>query len=372
MTSIFPAATLDRTYARWEEHLYELTPVEQGASGMLYKREDAFAPLGYGGINGSKLRQLIYLIHEYVCTEATQNEDAGILTGASVLSPQVSMSALVGRHYGLPVAVVLGATKPETALRHENVAIAEQAGARFLFHPVGYNPALQKAVADLHATPEFRDWYRLCYGITTPGETPAEVEAFHRVGAFQTRNIPDTVRTLVMTAGSCNSCVSVLYGIAKEPPPNLERIVLLGVGPTRLQWIEDRLEMIEEAVERIHRIDCDADCDCDCFPRSLYRRRYHHHSALEAEHQTDGRILLEHYDLHATKFATYQDRMPFSIDGIEMHPTYEGKALAYMNSRAEFDWYWDAAGDVLFWIVGSAPSRRAMLDAFLLDGVHGA
>ena len=40
-----------------EDHLLDLTPVEN-IGGMWWKREDKFAPLGYGGINGSKLRQL--------------------------------------------------------------------------------------------------------------------------------------------------------------------------------------------------------------------------------------------------------------------------------------------------------------------------
>jgi hypothetical protein len=131
--------------------------------------------------------------------------------------------------------------------------------------------------------------------------------------------------------------------------------VLLGIGPTRLQFIQDRLEAIDEVTG-------------GCVS-GLYRRLYHHHPDLEADHQTGGPILIEHYDLHATKFASYQDRMPFSRDGIDFHPTYEGKIMTYMADRPAFDWLADADGDVLFWIVGSAPSRAAMTDAFVRDGL---
>lgn len=338
--TIFPRAALSGI--DWANHICELTPVEE-RGGRLYKREDYFAPLGYGGINGAKLRQLVWLTDR-----ARAHGAVGVLTGASVLSPQVSMAALVARHYDLPCTIVLGATTPDTSMRHENVRIAALAGADFVFNPVGFNPALQRAVRSLHLSRP--DWYRLPYGISTEDEAAdADVAAFHTVGSHQAANVPLEARTVVMTAGSCNSCVSVLYGLSLNPN-NVERVVLLGVGPTRLAWIEKRLAQIAPSLP------------------ARYRRLYHHHPDLEHEHQTDGRVLLEHYDLHSTGFATYQDRMPFTADGIELHPTYEGKALTYMQQRPGlFDWFWDADGDVLFWIVGSAPSLRAMQDAFVLD-----
>ena len=346
--SIFPTLSVDRARVRWEEWIPQLTPVEE-VDGLLYKREDWFAPLGYGGINGSKLRQLLHL------TAGAAGRAAGLLTGASVLSPQLSMAALVARHFGLPATMVLGATNPTSCVKHENVAIAAQAGADFIFAPVAYNPALQRTVHDLHMTEKYRRYFKLCYGITTgPAATTAEVLAFHTVGARQTGNIPPSTRTLVMTAGSCNSCVSVLLGVAAKPPPRLERIVLLGIGPTRLQWIDDRLRVIEHAWGRPLR--------------PMYRRLYHQHPALEEEHQTDGPILLEHHDLHRLKFASYQDRMPFRLDGIDFHPTYEGKAMTWLHSPGT-PTLLPRDGTTLFWIVGSEPSRAAMQDAFIRDGL---
>jgi 1-aminocyclopropane-1-carboxylate deaminase/D-cysteine desulfhydrase-like pyridoxal-dependent ACC family enzyme len=347
--TIFPDATLDRARSRWEDRLWEPTPVESHG-GRLYKREDYFAPLGYGGINGAKLRQLVWIVDRY----SSEHPDGGILTGASVLSPQVSMSALVAAHYGLPCVVVLGGSKPETAIRHENVAIAAAAGASFAYTPVGYNPTLQRAVDEIGRRPFHDGWLRIHYGITTAADAdPVDVEAFHAVGAHQTANLPP-LDTLVMTAGSCNSCVSVLYGIARDRVP-LRRVVLLGIGPTRLAWIHDRLGLIEKAsgVEI----------------RPLFRRIFHHAPGLAIDQDDDvgasssAPYVLEHWDLHATKFASYGDRMPRTLDGIAMHPTYEGKAIAYMEQRrAEFEWFWNGDG-VLFWIVGSAPSLGAMRPA---------
>ncbi len=371
--SIFPSQSLRRDESAWEDYLGVPTPVEERGH-LLYKREDYFAPLGYGGVNGSKLRQLIFLIGRY----HREGGRAGVITAASLLSPQLSMTALVARHYGLPAVLVLGGSRPDTAFRAENGAIAAAAGAAFSFIPVGYTPALQRAVRDLHDTPTYQGWYRLRYGITTPEEAdPFDVEAFHSIGAGQAVNIPRDCRQLVMTAGSCNSCVSVLYGIARGRAVlgddlQLERVLLLGIGPTRLQWIEDRLAQIEAG--QSHAPDCDLDEDCSCGAltdiRGLFRRRYHDHPALEDEHQTDGPILLEHVDLHKRKFAAYGDRMPWRQDGIDFHPTYEGKMLTFLNTVDDVGGALERDGRTLIWIVGSAPSRAAMSAAFLLDGLR--
>ena len=63
--SVFDVFSINRNKVRWEDYLYRLTPVEhiknKDGKSCYFKREDYFAPLGYHGINGSKLRQAIYL-----------------------------------------------------------------------------------------------------------------------------------------------------------------------------------------------------------------------------------------------------------------------------------------------------------------------
>jgi 1-aminocyclopropane-1-carboxylate deaminase/D-cysteine desulfhydrase-like pyridoxal-dependent ACC family enzyme len=341
--TVFRTVSLDRSYARWEDMIETPTPVQVGASGIRYKREDWFAPLGYGGINGSKLRQLLVLALQH----QARGGYPGLVTGASVLSPQHSMAALVARHFGWQSRHVLGATRPDSAIRHENIAIAAAAGATFDYVPVGFNPALQRAVADL-ADAECAGWFRLHYGITTAAGCAGEdVEAFHRPGAYQVRNLPADTRQLVMTLGSANSAASVLYGLARHRPAGLERVVLLGIGPTRLRWLMDRLERIERVTG--HTI------------RALFRPEYHHHPDLQTHlAASDAPYVLEHYDLHDTGFTHYQQKRRFTHDGIVFHPTYEGKALAYLAAdRDRFRWFWDG-GEAVFWIVGSEPKLAAM------------
>jgi 1-aminocyclopropane-1-carboxylate deaminase/D-cysteine desulfhydrase-like pyridoxal-dependent ACC family enzyme len=343
MRTVFPVQSLSRSQVQWEQYLGTLTPITR-VNGRAYKREDFFAPLGYGGINGSKLRQLIYLVQNY----RQSGGRAGLITGASVLSPQISMAALVAAHYELPALMVLGGSKPETSIKHENVAIAARAGATFSYVPVGFNPTLQRSVGKLAQEPQLKDYFRLHYGITTPeAATARDVAGFHAVGAPQAANIPDDIEHLIMPAGSCNSCTSVLFGIAQHRPKALRKVTLLGIGPTRLRWIEDRMESIHQATG----VDV----------MGLFRPRYHQHPDLEPAHRRDAPYELEHYDLHSTGYVKYADRKPFSLDGIDFHPTYEGKCLTYMaEHRDTFSEWWEGDGKTLFWIVGSKPTAGAM------------
>lgn len=345
-SSIFKVHSLCRDRCRWDDHLEALTPIENTDSGRRYKREDSFAPLGYGGINGSKLRQLVFLVGEY----RKHGGSEGLVTAASVLSPQVSMAALVAKHFQMSALIVLGGTKPRTCVKHENVAIAAMAGASFAYAPVGYNPTLQKQVDTMMKERALKGFFRLHYGITTPSSCPdSDVEAFHSVGARQAANIPSDVETLVMPAGSCNSCTSVLLGIARTPPKSLKRVILLGIGPTRLRWIAGRLEQIR----RVTGEDV----------MKLFRHKYHNHPDEEPHSGRASQYDLEHYDLHSTGYVSYAQGMPFKLDGIRFHPTYEGKCLTFMRENAgRFTDWWKGGGKTLFWIVGSKPTATAMRD----------
>lgn len=333
------ATTFSVTSDPWVEAAQALTPVEE-RNGRWYKRDDLLTPDGRGGINGSKLRQLIWLI-----SRAKERGAQGVVNGASVHSPQLCMSAIVGKHFGLPVHIILGGTKPETSIRHDSVRLAKEAGATFDYIGVGYNPALQRAVKDWQA--QNPGWFRLCYGITTEEEASSrEVEEFHRIGAAQTANIPPMVQRLIVPMGSANSVTSILYGLALNPPAGLKTVTMLGIGPTRLDWLHERLEKIERASNVVIR--------------GLFERQYHHDGDAATRQQrtlrAGARWTLEHYDLHKTKFVAYGDKMPYTSDGIALHPTYEGKMMTYMERRADqFTGWWDGDGRTMLWIVGSEP-----------------
>lgn len=282
-----------------------LTPVQE-LNGMLYKREDLHRNEKYG-VNGAKFRACRYLMGKAVSEGATS-----VVSASSVLSPQAAMAGVLAEEFGLDCTLVLGASKPETAPKHVSVKIAMDAGATLnLEARVAYNPFIQKAGAALAR--ETGAW-QLPYGITTPaGASEADVEAFLAVGGPQVKNLPSTVENLVVPFGSGNTAAGVLYGLVKYgAPADLKQVVLVGVGPDRMEWLLKRLQTVG-----IH--------DSDLPP-------------------------IKHIPLHGW-FADYADRMPETLDGIVLHPTYEGKVARFLNG-AELDW-WDARdGKTCFWIVG--------------------
>jgi hypothetical protein len=298
--SIFDQAGLQEN---WEARMWDHTPWEL-REGVWFKREDYYAPLGYGGPNGAKFRQLQHLFQRY------RGNAHRVLTGASVLSPQHSMTAVLAAHYGLPSRHVVGSTTPETMKRHPNVQVALGFGATFDIIKVGYNPALQAEVKR-QTGPET---FVVPYGITRDHrEHPAEeVLAFHEVGAHQTGNLPPELRRLVIPAGSCNTLVSVLLGLSRDPG-NLRMVYTVGIGPDRREWTRERLRLMG--------------VDPDRLPFRWAERSLH----------AEG--------------VKYGDRVKASFAGIDFHPTYEAKVWRHLQQE-DLLAQDDRTG---FWIVGSEP-----------------
>jgi len=303
---------MSRAQVKWEDHLGTLTPWEF-KQGIWFKREDFFAPLGYHGPNGSKMRQLIWYVNKYRrgCTR--------IVTGASVQSPQLSMSAIVGNHFGLPCEQVVY-SKPTTVLTHDNPRIAAGFGARFDYAKGPYNPILQKRVEELTGDGALV----VHYGITLPAElySPEELFEFHTQGAQQLDNVPDQVRRLIIPAGSCNSLCSILLGLSQDPH-NITDILTIGIGPDKREW----------ALERLRYMGVDP---------SRFEFNWQHHS------------------LHDTGFSTYSEKFKGErYCDIDYHPTYEGKVWRYLRKHDPIE----RDGKSALWIIG-AEGKLSVVEPF--------
>lgn len=308
--SIFPTFSLDRSVIKWEDYLYTLTPVENHG-GIWFKMDNEFAPLGPNGINGSKGRQCVQLIN------SQRKGKSHILTGSSVHSPQLSFSSVIGAHYGLKTRIVVGATKPETLLRHSNARVAYGMEAHFEYIKVAYNPALQREVKRLQRD----DSLVVEYGITMSKENynVAQVTAFHDVGAHQTQNIPDDVDLLIVPFGSGNSLCSILLGLSRDPK-NIETVFTVGIGPDKTEWVKDRLRYM--GVEP------------DNFP-----------------------FKWKNYSLHATNYAKYSDAFNGEeFEGIKFHFRYEAKVWRWLRESADIP----RDGTACFWIIGGIPDVKAL------------
>jgi len=336
MYSVFPdTSTMDRNSIHWEEHLYNLTPVQQ-VGEMYFKREDTFAPLGYGGINGSKLRQCIWMVSQF-----KPIPESKLISGASLKSPQLPMGTCVAKHYGMGSIHIVGATNPKSSFDRDMVKMATWFGSEFQYEPVGYNPYLQKKAKDLLEERGNIDYY-LNYGITPPKDASDDyVHGFHATGAFQVQNIPVFIENIIIPAGSTNSTISILYGLTKfiSRFPNLKNVYLIGIGPNKMKLIEERLNIIRKVsgvntknfLKTFDSPSLTSDSEVNCFN-------------------------LNYVNIFEEGYTDYQQEMPFTYNGLEFHPTYEGKVMSYLTEKMP-----SLISDTsMLWIIGSKPRMSSM------------
>lgn len=335
MKSTFALHSIDRKKVKWEKHIFDLSPVEK-VGDLYFKREDYFAPLGYGNINGSKLRVCIWLINK-----ALENGARGVVHGAVSGSPQHPMVSTICRHFAVPCIDVIGCSD---ITGHKNLEIAKEMGAEFVYSKVGYAKTLEAKAYDTRDE-KYPDYFVLETNITVNSDrnSPERIRAFHNVGSYQSYNIPDFIETVILPAGSCNSCVGALFGIADKRPKNLKRVILCGIGnygSKQPSYIPDRLRLIGAP---------------DVFEWSSILGG----SKMGLPFADEGdKIQVLHFDCYRRPtdnepYCEYSDLMPYNYHGIEMHPRYEGKIWNWIQEFGELDDYINDKS--MFWIVGSEP-----------------
>jgi hypothetical protein len=176
---------------------------------------------------------------------------------------------------------------------------------------LAYNSVLQPYGAKLS---ESLGAWQVPYAISPPeNASEAELRAFLEVGGAQVRNLPKAITTLVIPFGSGNTTAGIFYGLATHGEESVDRVLLVGVGPDRTEWLKARLERVGILWD-------------------------------------DLPFQVDHSPLHGW-FAEYADLMPETLDSIELHPTYEGKVARFLNIL-QADWWTRRDGSVGFWIVG--------------------
>lgn len=330
METIFQHMTLDRSLVKWEDSLDVLTPIIEG-SRWRYKREDLWAPLGPGCVNGFKLRQGVWFLSQF---EPAKTATA-ILFGGSVKSTQHSMIATVSRYFGKRSTHVLGATSPLTCLKHDSVAIAELQGAEFDFIGVAYTQALQRRVAALRDSKPGAFAFEYGVGLDHHKWPIDSVRSYHAVGARQAANLPPDLTDLVMPAGSCHASVSILIGMLEagvDVPAHL-----VGIGPSRMAWMADRFDSLGYS---FHADSAEAHIQRGWIKSAAGRK-----------------VSFSFYDLVGSGFATYQEMWKEECDGIQFHPTYEAKMMRWLRAGGGADYLGERA---VVWIVGAEPKLASM------------
>jgi hypothetical protein len=281
----------------------EPTPLEL-RDGRWYKREDL---LRYSnGVNG-KVRTALHLAER-----ARRDGAEELVYGGSVLAPALGRVASVAAYLGMDSTIVVG-SDPDKAIRHRTVAVAVEAGAKLVRSPIAFNPGLQRRARAIAEASGGRV-AQIAYGVSTPDTwSPAEVKAFLDCDAAEAAQVAASgATTLVLPFGSGNATSGVLHGLWKHGAGSIKEIKLIGIGPDKRAWLADRLDYVGVKVDQLPEMD--------------------------------------YIPLHP-HFAEYADLMPEHRDGIDFHPTYEGKVVRFLDLIAP-PWWTRRDGSTALWIVG--------------------
>lgn len=214
----------------------ELTPVERHGA-RLYKRDDLFAPFADVPLSGGKVRQAMLLLERARGTIVEQHGGV-VLTATGVHSPQGLIIARVCRELDLACVVFIGATTVGGALmRHAMLAHALAAGAVLdASARVAYEPALMRAAERWQRAHGGAGW-TVKFGINLEHDPDAIIGST----AEQVRNVPDSVRTIVVPTGAGITAAGVVIGAARYAPN--ARVVVVQIAGYDRRSLIDRLVM---------------------------------------------------------------------------------------------------------------------------------
>lgn len=194
----------------------------------------------------------------------------------------------------------------------------EKLGAKTILVNPGYGPLLNKRAKDYA---EAHGWLRIETNITVT-TTDADIEAFHRVGSEQVRNLPDHMEALIIPAGSRNSAVSILYGLHRYPPKRLKKIILMHINKNLAKHEKEMWQRLKA-------------CGVGALPYQL-----------------------ETHDVFANSYTNYEKLIPFTYHGLRLHSRYEGKCFSFIrDNMSDFEAYTNPT--TVFWVVGSEPKAIA-------------
>lgn len=351
--TIFQKLSFDRNEVKWEDYLLSLTPIQtktENGLTMQFKRGDYFAPLGYGGINGDKLRTAIWLYHQHFLKYGSGK----IVHGALLGSPQICMMSSIAKHFNSSITTVCSSSV-NTALKHESIKFGNYLGSHFSFVKSGYKTVLMKKALEFKVDPSV---FLLETGTTVchKKNDPKVVTGFHEVSSHQVDNITEETEDLIIPFGGSNSSIGIFMGLSKNLPKGLKRVHLFGIGPDKTSFFLERLKVIKESNGEKYKNILD-------FTLNGLNVSVDQHDIFSEVREPRFEVL--YYDL--SKKYDYSDLVEEKFtDEVVLHPRYEAKVLKELKeSFVEL-----IKPSSLFWIVGSEPKLENVLRNLSLEYVE--
>lgn len=278
----------------------EITPV-QFYDGLYWKRDDYFKPFGEHHVNGGKVRQAIK-VFEHKLDEIKNKYSNGVVTAASVHSPQSANIAKVAKHFDIKCISTVGGTKPENLDKLAMMRLTKHYGSEIrIVAGHGMTAVIHSRMNDIAKD--------LNYLPIEMGELMVDnPKIIFETTAEQVQNIPDELDNLIVPSGVAIQLAGILIGI-KKYNKKVKRIVSVCVGPTREKKIEG-------------------------YFNDVYGMNINEFNSFE---------------MYAHK-APYSKGYDVKVNGEYIDDIYEGKAHHWMVNNVDYK-----NEKTLFWVVGKRP-----------------
>lgn len=282
------------------QSLDEITPV-QFYDGLYWKRDDYYKPFGEYHVNGGKVRQAMK-IFESKLDEIKTKYANGVVTAASVHSPQSANIAKVAQHFGVECISAVGGTKPENLDKLAMMKLTKYYGSEIrIVAGHGMTAVIHARMHDI-AT-------ELNYLPIEMGELMEEnPKTIFETTADQVVNIPDELDNLIVPSGVAIQLTGILIGL-KRYNKKVKRIVSICVGPTREKKVQGYFN-------NVYKMNAD---------------QFHS------------------FEMYAHK-APYPKGYDVQVNGEYIDDIYEGKAHDWMVKNIDYK-----NEKTLFWVVGKRP-----------------
>lgn len=280
--------------------LNTVTPVQE-YNGIFWKRDDHFQPFGPYHVNGGKVRQAVMLFRSMI-DDLKGKYNNGVVTAASVYSPQSANIAAVARHYGVKCISCVGGTTPEKLYTHSMMRLTRHYGSDIRI--VAGHGMTAVIHARMHKIAE-----ELNYLPIEMGELmEVNPKAIFSTTAEQVINIPDELDVLVIPSGVAIQTTGILLGL-KRYQKKVKRIVCVCVGPTREKQLKGYFQDIYQTTPG------------DYHPVEMVAHK-----------------------------APYSKSYEYQVNGEYVDDLYEGKAVDWMQKNID-----TTKEKTLFWCVGKRP-----------------
>lgn len=212
--------------------MIDLTPVEE-YNGILYKRDDLYAPYGENFITGGKIRQCRDLVKtnlDYIRNEC----DSTIATASSVHSPQAPIVSKVAEEFGLKSIIGFGNSTVEKAIRHKAMNWCKELGSELivLSESQGFNNVIYH---HLHKLNQTRKFFPILFGYAAQTYRESIITKI----AEQVQNVDCDV--LYVPVGSGVTLTGILEGVIKYNK-KFRVVALQPFGHDRRKSIHKNLE----------------------------------------------------------------------------------------------------------------------------------